>query len=149
MIERHNPPESIGDCFRCCVASILELPAEAVPHWMAADWDKEEDFTWYANMQAWLAERDMAYFEMGPIPNEIHGPEWFKHIAAGGFDAYHTLSGVSPRGFRHTVVARNGTIVHDPHPDRSGLSGPGDDGWMYGFFILRGFRGVDRTGAKA
>lgn len=48
------------------------------------------------------------------------------------------MSGMSPRGFRHAVVARNGVMVHDPHPTRGGLIGPGEDGWQYGFLIARG-----------
>ena len=27
-----------GDCFKCCVASLLELPYEAVPHFVAHEW---------------------------------------------------------------------------------------------------------------
>jgi hypothetical protein len=30
----HNLPHTMGDCFRACVASILELPYEEVPHFM-------------------------------------------------------------------------------------------------------------------
>jgi hypothetical protein len=37
------------------------------------------------------------------------------------------LSGASPRGINHSVVAMTRDnrfyIVHDPHPDRSGLAG--------------------------
>lgn len=29
---RHNPPESYGDCIRACVASLLSLSHEDVPH---------------------------------------------------------------------------------------------------------------------
>jgi hypothetical protein len=33
MIVDHCPEEGrYGDCFRACVASLMELPAEAVPH---------------------------------------------------------------------------------------------------------------------
>lgn len=138
MISKHDPPHSIGDCFRCCIASLLELPAEAVPHFMADDWGKDKDFTWYGKLNGWLAARGVVLLELGPIPDEFHGPKWFESIAAGGFDAFHVMSGMSPRGFRHSVVARNGVVVHDPHPDRTGLVAPGDDGWQYGFLVNRG-----------
>lgn len=138
MISKHEPPHSIGDCFRCCIASVLDLPAASVPHFCAEDWDKKEGFTWHIKLQAWLAPRGLTYIELGPIPDECHGPKWFEHIAAAGFDAFHTMTGVSPRGWRHTVVARNGVVVHDPHPDRTGLAAPGDEGWMYGFLLHRG-----------
>ena len=137
MMVVHDPAAGrIGDCFRCCIASILELPAPDVPHFMIEDWGKEKDFTWYPKLTSWLAARGLAYFEH-TIAADFHGPRWFALLAAAGFDVFHVMSGVSPRA-RHSVVARNGVMVHDPHPSRDGLIGPGDDGWTYGFILLRG-----------
>lgn len=33
----HNPPHSVGNCFQACVASVLEMDLEAVPHFVATD----------------------------------------------------------------------------------------------------------------
>ncbi len=36
---------------------------------------------------------------------------------------YSILSGTSPRGdWLHAVVMQDGTIVHDPHPDKTGVT---------------------------
>jgi hypothetical protein len=42
-------------------------------------------------------------------------------------DAFHVLSGKSPRGdFLHSVVGWRDKIVHDPHPARTGLASRDD-----------------------
>lgn len=133
----HSPDASqIGDCFRCSVASILELPREDVPHFMEIDW-KRETPAWYADICEWLAPRGMAYLDWEIAP-EYFGPQWFEKIALdAGFDVHHVMCGVSHSGNQHAVVGRNGVVVHDPHPARRGLAGPGPHGYRFGFFILR------------
>ena len=124
MTIKHDPAQGkTGDCFRCCIASLLELRAEDVPHFM--DPYDATDGKWYVDLIAWLAKRGLSYLEFN-VPAEIHG-NWFSGIAQGGFDCYHLLSGISPRA-RHTVVARNGVMVHDPAPQKTGLIGPYIDG---------------------
>jgi hypothetical protein len=52
----------------------------------------------------------------------------------GGFiDTYHVISGPGPRGCHHSVVGLNGKMVHDPHPDRTGL----EEAQMWDFLIKR------------
>lgn len=139
MLIKHDPDRGlIGDCFRACVASILEVDPLFIPHFCEADWGKTDDFTWYQDLTKWLAPRKLAYLLELSISDELYGPRWFTNLATSWFETYHTISGESPRKIRHTVVALNGLIVHDPHPDRTGLAEPGDDGWLYGFFIATG-----------
>lgn len=100
-----------GNCFSACVASILELPLEDVPYFMA-----EPEDQWYARFETWLECRDM-YPLMQPLPDGPRG--W----APSGF---HILSGHSPRKpddpeALHSVVGYHGRILHDPHPSRAGL----------------------------
>lgn len=45
------------------------------------------------------------------------------------------MSGMSTRGLMHGVVACNGQIVHDPHPDRSGVI-PSEGGYFELEFLL-------------
>lgn len=42
-----------GDCFAACLASILELPIDGFPNFLASDYDGH----WYNRWQAWLYER--------------------------------------------------------------------------------------------
>lgn len=132
----HDPASGkIGDCFRCSVASILELPREDVPHFMEQDWHRETP-AWYADVCRWLAPMGMTYLDWMIAP-QYFGPQWFEHLALdAGFDVYHVMCGVGPRGEQHAVVGRNGVLAHDPHPARAGLAGPGPHGYRFGFFLF-------------
>ena len=108
-----------GDCFRACIASILDLPTEDVPHFFA----ESDDMNGAA--AEWLARRGVNFLSM-----YFQNPEalQYTHFAFGGFCV---LGGYGPRRDergdhrQHAVVARilpfGVEIVHDPHPGRSGL----------------------------
>ncbi len=92
-----------GNCFSACVASLLHLPIEDVPTF-CAEGDK-----WFEVFQQWLRPLGLYAFMLK------HCEEWRP-------DGYYILGGKSPRGdFFHAVIARDGEIVHDPHPSRTGL----------------------------
>lgn len=64
-----KPP---GDCVKCCVASILELPYEAVPHFVAYEWlvvpratdgvasGQPEQVDYFTALNDWLRETGWA-----------------------------------------------------------------------------------------
>lgn len=89
-----------GNCMAACVASLLELPLDAVPN--------PHTTTWWDDWQAWLKERGLYLVE-------ATGADW----TPPGFAI---LVGTSPRGpWQHACVTYNGEIVHDPHPDGGGV----------------------------
>lgn len=98
-----------GNCFSACIASILELPLEAVPYFMG-DF-KEDPGAWWGRFLDWLRPRGFWAINFAcPL-----GSDW---IPMG----VHILNGGSPRGdFDHSVVAFGEKIIHDPHPSRAGL----------------------------
>ncbi len=95
----------IGDCFRACIASVLEVPIAAVPH------------------AALLGNR----WHMA-IDGFLHGLSreliWEDGVPPDGIWAIATVK--PPRGsdVLHSVIWRDGEIVHDPHPSRAGGEGP-------------------------
>ncbi len=92
-----------GNCFSACVASLLELPIEEVPHFGSDD-------TWWATFQAWLKTRDL-YAVLFKVDSDEQRPP-----------GLHIVSGRSPRhSALHAVVGEGAKIVHDPHPSRDGL----------------------------
>ena len=126
MTVLHDPPTKIGDCFRCCIASILELPANKVPHFCGLDpWTDQPDERWRNHLLAFLEPMGLYYFEIA-FSAEIL-PEWSKHL-----ELHHTISGISPRKVRHACVGFGGAVVHDPHPSRAGIS-PEDGSFLLGF----------------
>lgn len=94
------------------MASLLELPIEDVPNFRLA-----ED-AWLA-MQAWLGERGLFAIKL-VFPDVAMFPVPKQHCM---------LSGQSPRlPCLHAVVGLwddyQLSVVHDPHPDGTGLAGP-------------------------
>jgi hypothetical protein len=110
-----------GDCWRCCIASILELPAEAVPNFVG---EQEIKFGKMACDLAkrWLNERGLTLLECRSKP--FDALNWFY------LPGVYCIASVPSQRFEktsHAVVAQWQTdpedeyvtrfkIVHDPSP---------------------------------
>lgn len=114
-ITKHDPDNGqIGDCFRACICSLLELPIEKVPH-----------FATYPQDQWW--SRVIDYMDA----------KGYKVFCGFGAQAdpkdkalYYIATGTSLRGFLHSVIYREGKLVHDPHPDGGGVVDIVDYMWI-------------------
>lgn len=131
MTTKHEPPDSVGDCFPCCIASILELPRAEVPHFYEGDgWVDESGKVGMKRLQEWLRPRGFHYVEF--MIRAEHLPEWVAYL-----DGHYVFSGKSPRGHSHATVGLAGEMVHDPHPSRAGIA-PHDDGtYQIGVIAIR------------
>ena len=89
-----------GDCMSAAVASILEVPLEDVPN-LCGD-------RWLQKLQRWLRKRGRKPVVLDEWPEGRRG--------------YGIGMGMSPRGIRHAVVVRGGTMAHDPYQSRDGLT---------------------------
>lgn len=112
-----------GNALQACVASIFDTALDDVPNFIEAP-----DYA--AAISAWLEPRGVVFLKVPLTSGELP-------FATPG--ALCILAGPSPRGsHKHAVVARaNGVafeIVHDPHPDGTGLAGAPQ--WA-GFFVMR------------
>lgn len=96
-----------GNCFQACIASVLELPLDDVPHFCKGD------------NPHWMRDTLDFLRPVGLSLLTVHLPEGLD--AEDLPDAWCVLSGPGPRGHRHSVVGRGGMMVHDPHPDGTGL----------------------------
>ncbi len=110
-----------GNCFAACMASIMELPE--IPE-LGEDWF--DDAIEAAHVAGWqLIWLDCwRGTKSGPRSrSEIYQP--FSppghHIASG-------YTGTADTGSRHSCVALDGEIVHDPHPNKPGIARI--DNWM-------------------
>jgi hypothetical protein len=107
-----------GNCMSACLASILEIPLKEVPCFVDNGAGKNGD--WFRNMFSWLHERGWDFFPyyIGVIPLDWNNlPEHLQDV-----HCYHLASGPGPRGWGHATVGWKGTIVHDPHPSKAGLT---------------------------
>lgn len=130
MTTKHEPPDSIGDCFPCCIASILELPREAVPHVYEGDgYLDETGRVGMKRLRDWL--RPMGYFYF-----EVEFEEAWLAAWTEALDCHYVFSGIGARGVRHSTVGFMGKMVHDPHPDRTGVV-PEDGKYLLGFMVKR------------
>lgn len=114
----HGDDGTPGDCFRACVASLLDLPIEDVPHFVqhVSWWNETRRFV-RATVPGW----DIGYF----------WPEDFPHVETV---AHGIGSGVSPRmgAFKHAVIVdtERWEVEHDPHPSRLGIVGDLDGAFL-------------------
>lgn len=114
-----------GNCFQAVIASLLELPMDAVPNFL----EGPTPTNWKTETNEWLSARGLVYFEV-----KLQAP-WAEAFP-GVSGLYHEMSGPSPRNkdASHSVVGRDGEVYFDPHPSDMGLDGLMED-WQYGFII--------------
>lgn len=96
-----------GDCTRACLASILELPIDAVPNFIRFP-------KWFEVLQGFL--RSLGYNCYGTGFPHSHK---IKEYSIDGF----VIGSVESRTFKDTthsvVVNSKGICVHDPNPNRA------------------------------
>jgi hypothetical protein len=127
-----------GNCYAACIASILELRIDRLPHLPEDDNTILEKFpiknpeyfnvkdartTWWHDMWGnWFKENNLTKIT---IKCEKLG-EYDRRV----LEIYHIINGPSPRdleqkedrdGWKHSVVGFKGLIRFDPHPSRNGL----------------------------
>lgn len=106
----HNADGVPGDCWKACIASLLQVPVyDDVPHFVELDdgkgswWQLTNQFVWGMTGRTLMHWRNPKY-----LPED-------QEVFIG--------TGPSPRGnFHHAVlVDRHGDLIHDPHPSRAGI----------------------------
>ncbi len=98
----------LGNCFQACVASILELPLEAVPNF------NEYEHMWFPEFCEWAQLRGL-----NPVICDVRDKDEWPSLC--GKAGYYIASGPGPRGIFHAVVYNGPEMVHDPHPSREGI----------------------------
>lgn len=134
---RHDPPRSWGDCHRQCIAFMLGLRWQDVPHFYD-NGTKPEDA--HAHIQFWLARRGLIQLH---VPFSSDGSTKRDVMMAVAFQnpgVQFILGGESRTGCGHSVVAHDGMIVFDSHA--SGIVGPMEDGFYWVTFLgsIKGMR---------
>lgn len=130
---KHDPDAgTFGDCLRACVASILELDADDVPHFFHDGCDGE---TGTQRMREWLSERQLAPFF---IQYDGHHSldEILELQGAQNPDVHYLLYGRTADE-DHVVVARGDKVVHNPSWYPTPLVGCGSHGLWTMMVIVR------------
>jgi len=118
-----------GNCFQACVASIFELPLDAVPHFMencaGHKWTQEQ---WDAVLKFAEDHGRRAFWVDWP-----EEPEFCKMLAES--DLHYIAIGKSKAGdWGHCVVMHKGKLAHDP----SRSFGLDSEPWTYVGFEVTG-----------
>jgi hypothetical protein len=117
-----------GNCLQAVVASLLELPLDEVPNFVQIEEDGGRE--WSEHLRTWLLDRGwrQKYWLHGAFPGAWPGLPFEKFCA---------VSGPSPRGLgadgkpvHHIVISKGGVMVHDPHPDRTGITESHGGWWL-------------------
>ena len=96
-----------GNCLQAAIASVLDLPLDAVPHFV--------NFVWFdPAVELWARGRGLTVKRQGFPEKPAPSPEVIP-------DRPCLVSGKSERGFLHTVVGDHGQVVWDPHPSQAGI----------------------------
>lgn len=122
---KNDPPHSYGDCVRACVASIMHMESENVPHFYN-DGDGDASFD---RMRIWLSQHGKipAYY---PLPRDYTLQDVLREVV----DAYGSVEFMlfcQSRDGDHCVIGQNGEIIHDPAWYRTAIIGPHSSGvWI-------------------
>lgn len=94
-----------------------------------------DDCSWMTTLLNWLNERKLSYSTADEFKcfhpdlhhqlrcdNDIDG--YVEMLCAQNKDKYYFVVGGSPRSksINHIVIFQNGVMVHDPHPDGTGIT---------------------------
>lgn len=128
---KHDPENGhYGDCYRTCIAVILDLHPSEAPHaWSSVgSWEPE-------SLYAWLEEQGIGRFALGWPGEGVELSNMLALTVGPNANVPAILSGVSGLGCNHSVVVMNGEIVCDP--SGNGLVGPMDDGmWNLELLVI-------------
>lgn len=106
-----------GDCWRTCIASVLDIQDPlGVPHFA-------DEITWWEDTLNWLDNQGLQmHYATYASSSIVEAIVWFGRTRPG----YWIMGGESPRNseWAHVVIMRGNKMVHDPHPERTGLAGP-------------------------
>lgn len=130
---RHRPDEGIyGDCHRTCIAMLLGMDRDDVPHFLHDDCGSEE---FKRRVGDWLADRGLGEFYM--IWNGDEDVQQIMDtIEVLNPGAPFILGGESRTGVNHSVVCQSGEMF-DPSLTDAGIIAPTQpDGFYWVTFIV-------------
>lgn len=106
----HEPPHTYGDCFRACVASLLETD---VPHVLhdncSADRQRQR-------IDVWLKPRGLAFLEFPIGAADLKAALKYGDTLTQWSGIHYMLSGLTHRDTGHYIVCRGGQVAHNPTP---------------------------------
>ena len=127
---KHDPENgTYGDCFRACVASILEIEPDDVPHFC----ELGEPVTNNDRLTEWLSAQGLASFFV-VLDGSASRDDLLEHVGTMNPDAYYMLFGQNSEG-DHVVVCKGSRVVHNPAWIPQPITRPSSNGF-WGVMVL-------------
>lgn len=113
-----------GSCFRTALASITETDPESWPYLEDLDTQWHDPFIDALEKHGYRFSG--TYYRTFGEPIRKSDEQWWQELVSisPGIDGYYVVCGLSPRTHvlkGHSVVWKDGKMVHDPHPSNEGL----------------------------
>lgn len=127
---KHDPPRSYGDCLRACIATVLDLDAEQVPHFADMGATGVEAV---ASARRWLADRGLTIAAFA-FPGSETLSDVLEYMGEMNPGVTWLLFGSTARpgepctGGDHVNVCQGGAVVHDPAWVPSSIKSPTSEG---------------------
>lgn len=121
------------DCVRACIASILEISPQTMPHFFE-DIGEVDTETLTRKMQEWLAARGYVAACLG-LPGNWTLDEFLSYMGSVYPDRYYML--YCDSGGDHAVVGHGGKIAHNPAWFKVAIDGSHSAGYWIVWFIAR------------
>jgi len=133
LIFPHSPQNELyGDCFRTCIACMLDMEPADVPHF--ADKGRVGDELWGA-IETWFRWRDM-YLLSVPYPGDLEQQGLMNNFGVLNPGCRYMLGGRSPHGTSHVVVCLGDKMEWDPAPPGDGLVGPCENDGLWWVHLI-------------
>ena len=118
----HNPPHSYGDCLRACIATVLDMEIEYVPHFADKGVTGLETLT---HVRKWLGERGWTMATFG-MPGDQDVADVLEYMSQANPTVTWLLFGSTSVDQRdlHVNVCQGGKVVHDPAWVPSSIKAP-------------------------
>lgn len=109
---KHEPPSSYGDCLRACIATIMDLPPEQVPHFADKGATAQEAL---AHARQWLGEQGLTIATFG-LPGSEPLSDVLEYMGSVNSTVTWLLFGSTDLEAvsLHVNVCHGGQVVHDP-----------------------------------
>jgi len=131
QLHYHKPEfNEIGDCWRTCVACILNVPPHTIPHHYKEMWQGTVDIAQEVHKatNVLLRERYGIQYVEYPISCTL---EELKTYCNHYYHDHHVMIGCNSIHGGHSVIMRNDDYMWDPAIDNSGCVGPMKDGYFW------------------
>ena len=124
-----HSPDSIGDCWRTCIACLLGLDSpERVPHFVQICNNGDSDHVDMA--REWLYQFGLGLWNMNIIADDLD--DVFQMIDVHNAGEVFLLSGGTNHDTNHSVIADKTGIIHDPNVSPIDINRP----CTHGYFII-------------